>query len=119
MSNSPTPEQLKQAAHKANQMQREVMGMNNSDELREKLRDLKRPSLKDFRYPIEAYEDDLVELIQQETLKARIKYERSGMAFVHATVIDLFDDKKALKKLDKIVQERLNKLTTNKSNERQ
>lgn len=37
MSNSPTPEQLKQAAHKANQMQREVMGLNNLDELREKI----------------------------------------------------------------------------------
>lgn len=35
----------------------------DSKELRDKLRALKRPNMQDFRYPIEAYEDDLVELI--------------------------------------------------------
>ena len=35
----------------------------DSKELRDKLMALKRPNMQDFRYPIEAYEDDLVELI--------------------------------------------------------
>lgn len=59
----------------------------------------------------------LAESFEQETLKARMKYERSGIAFVHATVIDLFSDKRALEKLDKVIQERLSQLTTNKSKE--
>lgn len=38
------------------------------DELRNKLKALKRPTMQDFRYPIEAYEDDLVALINSESL---------------------------------------------------
>lgn len=41
-----------------------------NEELRENLRNLKRTDPKDSRYPIDAYEDDLVALIQSEVLKA-------------------------------------------------
>ncbi|MDB5422580.1 MAG: hypothetical protein JWR59_2527 [Brevundimonas sp.] len=47
----------------------------------------------------------------QWELEARIKYERSGMAFVHATVLELTDDTKLLKKLEDNVQVRLSELT--------
>jgi hypothetical protein len=47
-----------------------VTTLKASDELREKLRNLKRTTKFDFRYPIDAYEDDLVALIHSETTKA-------------------------------------------------
>lgn len=40
------------------------MNPQDSQELRNSLRGLKRPTLQDFRYPIEAYEDELVEVIE-------------------------------------------------------
>lgn len=42
-------------------------------DIREKLRALSRTDKFDPRYPIDAYEDDLVALIEQEVLKARIE----------------------------------------------
>jgi len=46
--------------------------------------------------------------------EARTRAERSGMAFVHSTVMELTDDKNLLVKLDKVVQERLAALTPSK-----
>ncbi len=42
------------------------------DELRNSLRDLPRTSKFDFRYPIDAYEDDLVALITLHTQKREL-----------------------------------------------
>lgn len=56
------------------------------------------------------YTQKIIDLIKEYGTQERIHYERSGMAFVHATVIELTDDKKLLDKLDKIVQEKLSEL---------
>lgn len=50
----------------------------------------------------------LEHLIEQE----KIKSERSGMAWVHATVLELTNDPKLIKRLDSLVQEELKALST-------
>ncbi len=57
------------------------MSKNTTDELREQLRNLRRPSNTDAGYPIHAFEDDLVGLIQQEIAKARIDENRRAGAW--------------------------------------
>lgn len=54
------------------------MKPDNTEELREKLRALPRTKNTDPRYPIDAYEDDLVELITSHTAKQTKKAYSSG-----------------------------------------
>lgn len=48
----------------------------NKDDLRERLRNLPRTSRTDTRYPIDAYEDDLVQIIIQYGLEQRKEAEQ-------------------------------------------
>lgn len=55
-------------------------------------------------------EDTITDLIQTHTRLARIDAERQGMAWVHATVLELTGDPKLIDKLNTKVQERLDHL---------
>lgn len=76
------------------------------------------PSLQEFHALLVEYRQDIQVDIVDANVKAfgryesllaetREKSERSGMAWVHATVLELTDDTKLIRKLDKLVQQRL------------
>lgn len=67
--------------------------------------------------PIDETADQILSLITSEIEKARKKGERSGMAWVHATVFELTDDPKLIDKLDKRVQSRLEQLSKDSKEE--
>lgn len=66
--------------------------MSHSDaEIRELLRNLRKPDKLDLAYPITATEDDLVALIKEQTRLARIERDNNARYVLHSILSDDVD----------------------------